>query len=747
MGAAERDLVTRGLRYSLALRLVVVGASSIVSLVLDPPRNVAAGVAAVLALNAWNLGYASLVRRPRGAGTHRVLAADLAVISAVCLTQTLTVPEDASSAPNWVLVALQVTLVFYPWQVGGRSMVVASLVLTFAYLGGSADPSPGGWFSAGPAQVWPLAEAALAWTLYRLVRRGARAADEVVDRGERLRRAADLAAARRADEREYLAALHDTAAATLLMVGTGVVTGREPWLGGQAARDLAVLRGTPSATGDADLLDLLRGVARHVPLTIRWHGAESVRMPAPAAVLLSRGAREALTNVVRHAGTGTAEIHVTRDDRTVTVEIIDGGRGFDPGQMPGERHGIARSLMERLAAVGGSAEVRSAPRRGTRVTMTCPVVRAEAPGPIDGDAGLIAASVHQGLRRAVVVLTLVILVLLDLPKLVLNRDSYAPAWPQYVAWCGLFAVTVAAGAVIWRGRSPGKWSWPLVAVVFVLSAAASSVVEPGHLLGVAHWSEGDAGWPVVLLLLDSPIGLMVGALAAQYAMTFGQAAVAGQAEVSVAGAVNATWVTFGAQLAIAVVAVGLRDLARASATVAREEERLRTAEAVAEQSHRDATDRFAALEATTVPLLRRLASGEVDPGDEAVRRQCALEAARLRRLFAADAAPDWLLHELRSCIEVAESGGASVSFAECGARPVVPAPARRRLIAPARAALATAQGKVRLTLAGTPDSVTVSVIAQCLPQVAGSVAGDGVDVSTLRHGDRLWIEATWREES
>ena len=166
LGAAERELLRQGLRYSLGLRLVVIGASSVLSLLLDPPRSVPIGVAVVLALNAWNLGYAYLRLSGRGGRWRRSLpAADVAVMCAICLTQHWTVAPAPNGGPNWVLVALEIVLVTYPWQLGTAALAVATVALTLAYLAGSAEPSPGGWFSAGPAQVWTLMEALLSWAL------------------------------------------------------------------------------------------------------------------------------------------------------------------------------------------------------------------------------------------------------------------------------------------------------------------------------------------------------------------------------------------------------------------------------------------------------------------------------------------------------------------------------------------------------------------------------------------------------
>jgi hypothetical protein len=249
---------------------------------------------------------------------------------------------------------------------------------------------------------------------------------------------------------------------------------------------------------------------------------------------------------------------------------------------------------------------------------------------------------------------------------------------------------------------------------------------------------------VVLLMMDSEVGVFAIVLVAQYLMTFGQAALVGQAALTVAGVVNATWAVLAYQLAVAMIAAVLRGLALSSAKVARADERLRTSEAVARQLHQDRKERYAALAGTTVPLLRGLASGELDPAEETVRRSCAVEAARMRRLFAEDTAvPDPLLHELRACIDMAERHGVSVSFVERGTCPELTPQVRRRLTEPAVAMLTKAHGKVRITVAGEEDAVTVSAIAEC-PPVAPMLDSDGVSISTVRLGDRLWMQATWR---
>ncbi|WP_305787098.1 sensor histidine kinase [Symbioplanes lichenis] len=719
-GAVEESLLRQGRKYALGLRLIVVGLSSTAAVLFGAAPPVA------LALTGWNLLYA-------WKGTGRWAPADVAVMVAVGLTQPWTVESDPRGGGTWVLIAVAITLVTYPWLLPGIGFIAAVTVVVGAHYAGTILADPGGWLVNETVEAWTAAEAGLSWALYRFVRRSALTADGIVSRGAQLRRTAAIAAARRADEREYLAALHDTASVTLLMIGNGVLTKREPWLAEQARRDLREI-GRPDADGELDLIALLRDIATHTPLRISWHAPDELLLPAVDAVALSRGTREALTNVVRHAGVGHADISVRRDGATVTVEICDEGRGFDPAQTPPRRYGVTRSIQDRMTRRGGEAHVVSSPGNGTTVTL---IARLAVPE-VRGDEGVIAASFQRGLHWAVVVTVLAVLVLLDLPHLLAAPEAYTSLPAQYAVWGGLVAVTLIAA---WARRMP---RWPLVVAVAVCSSVATATVRPEFRLGPAHWSEGDAGWPIVLILLDSPVVILAAVLAGQYLLTFAQAAVDGQAALSVAGVVNATWAVLFFQLGIAMVAAVLRGLAVSSGRVLREAERVRTAEEVGRQLHRDRERRWAELAPATVPLLGGLAAGELDPADPRVRARCAAEAARMRRLLGEDATvTDPLARELRACIELAERNGVPVSFAEYGARPELPPPARRRLTEPAIAALATARGKVRLTVAGTPDAVTVSVVARCsappdLPD------GDGVRRSTVLDGDRWWIQAVWQ---
>jgi signal transduction histidine kinase len=90
-------------------------------------------------------------------------------------------------------------------------------------------------------------------------------------------------------------------------------------------------------------------------------------------------AREALSNVSRHAQAATCRVSLYREQDGAVLEIDDDGRGFDPAQTTAGQ-GLG-NLQERAAALGGRAEIHSAVEEGTRVSVRIPMTghRGSAP--------------------------------------------------------------------------------------------------------------------------------------------------------------------------------------------------------------------------------------------------------------------------------------------------------------------------------------------------------------------------------
>ncbi len=353
----------------------------------------------------------------------------------------------------------------------------------------------------------------------------------------------------------------------------------------------------------------------------------------------------------------------------------------------------------------------------------------------------------RGLGLATTAITLVQLFVLTLPLLIANSSVYRPLVVEIVAFVLLTAVILSAGVFVWRERPFGWARWVLLGALAIAAAMALIGVPPAYLTEAAEWSFGVICWTGLLLLLDKGFLAVLAFLAGHLAMRVGLlAAVGGADRPSVVGASIFTSVFLVIQLAVAFAAVLLRRMATVATDAVRDEERVRLGEAVAEQLHRDRQERFAGLE--TVPLLTGLAAGVLDPADERVRVRCAVEASRMRRLFAEnDEAADPLMHELRACLDIAERKGVVVHLATCGSWRQPPVRVRRALTEPVLASLAAATSEARVTVIGTPATVTVSVVTDGDPaQPAGESSG-GITVSRLDHGGRHWVEATWRAVS
>lgn len=97
-------------------------------------------------------------------------------------------------------------------------------------------------------------------------------------------------------------------------------------------------------------------------------------LPTPYEVALLRIAQSALANVVRHAGAGRAEITLSFMDTSVALDIVDDGKGFDPGSAPSGDGGFGLPAMRsRTETLGGLFTVESSPGQGTAVAVTLPL--------------------------------------------------------------------------------------------------------------------------------------------------------------------------------------------------------------------------------------------------------------------------------------------------------------------------------------------------------------------------------------
>jgi signal transduction histidine kinase len=228
-----------------------------------------------------------------------------------------------------------------------------------------------GWMQFLWRYVWMWTALGLAVLVMRLARLGAGLA--VV---------AGLRAGRAAQRADMLRQLHDTVLQTLEGLALRTSSSLQPFEArlreaqaiavAQAQELREVLSEDRAAAGDA--LDVrLRALAgrfqRH-GLGVDLLTAIGSGPDPPGEVLdaVEGAVREALTNVAKHAGVTRAAVQAATTGDGVEVTVRDHGRGFDPATVTGG-YGLAGSIRARMAQVGGTAEVWSAPGRGTRVRL------------------------------------------------------------------------------------------------------------------------------------------------------------------------------------------------------------------------------------------------------------------------------------------------------------------------------------------------------------------------------------------
>ncbi|MEU3689922.1 sensor histidine kinase [Streptomyces narbonensis] len=98
-------------------------------------------------------------------------------------------------------------------------------------------------------------------------------------------------------------------------------------------------------------------------------------LPTPYEVALLRIAQSALANTVRHASASRAEITLSFMDASVTLDVVDDGKGFAPGSVRQSSEGGfgLPAMRSRAESLGGTFTVESAPGQGTAVAVSLPL--------------------------------------------------------------------------------------------------------------------------------------------------------------------------------------------------------------------------------------------------------------------------------------------------------------------------------------------------------------------------------------
>lgn len=139
----------------------------------------------------------------------------------------------------------------------------------------------------------------------------------------------------------------------------------------------------PSVLDDFGLVTALRllctefGKRYNIRAMFQIDDDARVDLASHIEIALYRIAQEALSNVTKHANALSVNVHLFRENSSITLIVEDDGRGFNKESLHRSQtptHGLGLiSMRERSELIGGTFEVDSGVGRGTRIRVTIPM--------------------------------------------------------------------------------------------------------------------------------------------------------------------------------------------------------------------------------------------------------------------------------------------------------------------------------------------------------------------------------------
>jgi signal transduction histidine kinase len=393
----------------LAFRWVTLAWMAVLALTAGPLRRPELAAAAILLLACWTAwltlarpSYRLAERQP--APTWPLLAADLALAAALNVLAGLVMPERSIGERPFFAAGYPVAAaVSWGAARGVRAGVAAGLVLGASLAAGqlangvdlAAEDAATLLDLAGGTLNFALAGGAVG-LVARLLERSAVQLRQATEETIRAReRAARLA------ERESLARqIHDSVLQALTLVHK---RGRELAAGGpvppdqvaglaemaagqeRALRRLVLRDPDEGPTGAASLRAALEALAGSGwgRLEVTAGATGPIWLPAHQVEELAAAARQALENVVEHAGATRAALFADEDGGAVVVTVRDDGRGFaydEAAFTAAGKMGLVKSIKGRVEQLGGHLRVTSRPGAGAEVELRVPHPQQEEGG-------------------------------------------------------------------------------------------------------------------------------------------------------------------------------------------------------------------------------------------------------------------------------------------------------------------------------------------------------------------------------
>lgn len=427
--------------------------------------------------------------------------------------------------------------------------------------------------------------------------------------------------------------IHDKVLGALLLAARDGGPAADAAAGDLAGDALAVLDADRAAESGAPgaVQEAVRAHADRLGLTLSGTVDGTITEPAVREAVLG-AIHEAMTNAARHSGRSALTVTGRAGDEACLVRVVDDGRGFDPAGALPARMGVAQGIVRRMRTVGGSADIHSQQGHGTVVTLRWNRPPRDRGPAVGWD------------RRVFLPFGIVAVVFLAVYLLIGSRHLAETTSPGPV----MVAALIVALLTLMTSLVPGDPRvWVPIGVVAALIPAGmmTTIVDRA----TDDWRYWFVGLPTMAFAIlsgrFSPLAGITGAVLTSVGVVVAQALTGGVAWKPIIG--SCLPLLAGAA-AVSLCRLALERIAAQVTKVSGESSRLRIARIQLEERRSEAERRTRALGGTVVPMLTRLASGDVLT--RADRRKCRdLEASARDQLVGAEVLDEDLAAAIARC--------------------------------------------------------------------------------------------------
>ncbi|MBF4577569.1 sensor histidine kinase [Frondihabitans sp. VKM Ac-2883] len=346
----------------------------------------------------------------------------------------------------------------------------------------------------------------------------------------------------------------------------------------------------------------------------------TLEVPSEVADALMSATVQALTNSAKHAGAAaTRSVTGTRlKDGGIHITVSDNGAGFDLDQVPEERLGVRVSILERVQHIGGTAHIRSAPGKGTTVTLNWrPDPPQSAPTRRPGQALL--SIIPRRLLYRVLGALIIIAVLIAFAEAFVNTHQYTTAVSSALGLAVL--PTLIQGAK--QGSMTNRAAWVTTSVGVVLCSIANIGLNPANFdsASAAKLTCGVLAGAAMAWMAGRRLGplIIVTALVTQITLWAGPEGVirlglAGEIVIAMAGLL---------------IHRALREIAAAAELAAQKHHDLTIRQAELDAFNNERQQRLQHANGTAAPMLRQILDSNAEL-DNASRTECRVLEQALR---------------------------------------------------------------------------------------------------------------------